>query len=120
MAKSSSKVIKKAAKKSSTKIATYLDFPCTEFTQGNYKLIFFSASAKTMWNVLSINRKIEDKTEGYQRSLSQSRVGAIARYIESGNTIPQSLLITLDAAALIEKKEIHTFIFQIFKTQVGL
>ncbi len=103
MAKSTKKTGKKVTKKNAPSRIKHLDFPCTEFKQGSRDMIFFSASAKTMWNILSINRKIEDKTEGYQRSLSQSRVGAIARYIEAGNSLPQSLLITIDEAAIIEK-----------------
>ncbi|MFT3845916.1 MAG: DGQHR domain-containing protein [Lacibacter sp.] len=103
MAKAVKNEVKKVAKKKAISNVKYFDFPCTEFTQGKRKMIFFSASAKTMWNILSINRKIEDKTEGYQRSLSQSRVGAIARYIDSGNSLPQSLLITIDKADIIQK-----------------
>jgi DGQHR domain-containing protein len=92
---------KAAVKKAATK--RFLELPCLEFQQGNKTLVGFSANAKLMWNVLSINRKIEDKDEGYQRSLSGSRVKSIAKYIDSGNTIPQSLLITLDDAELIQK-----------------
>jgi DGQHR domain-containing protein len=104
------KAAKKAKKKAVLKKSTAtrrqgapLEFPCTEFTQNGRRLIFFSADAKAMWDVLSINRKIEDKDEGYQRALSQSRVGSISRYIDQGNMIPQSLLITLDNADVIEK-----------------
>lgn len=104
MAKVAKKAIKKVEKKIANSDVRHFDFPCTEFTQGQRQLIFFSASAKTMWTILSINRKIEDKTEGYQRSLSQSRVGAIARYIEAGNSLPQSLLLTIDKATIIAKK----------------
>lgn len=86
-----------------------LEFQCMEFKQGNSLMYFFSADAKTMWKVISINRKIEDKNEGYQRTLSQSRVKAIAKYIDSGNSIPQSLLITLDEAKIVTKNN-QTFI----------
>jgi DGQHR domain-containing protein len=104
---------KKAAKKSLKKIAlkkmpnlkgpAYFDFPCIEFKQSNKTLVFFSAEPKKLWEVISINRKIEDKDEGYQRALSQSRVGAISRYIDGGNYIPQSLLISLDKAQIVDK-----------------
>ncbi len=67
MAKSVKKAIEKNAKKNVASKVKHLDFPCTEFKQRDRKMVFFSASAKTMWNILSINRKIEDKTEGYQR-----------------------------------------------------
>lgn len=104
MAKATKKATrKKVAKKNIAQNVKHFDFPCTEFKQGERNMIFFSASAKVMWNLLSINRKIEDKTEGYQRSLSQSRVASIARYIDAGNSLPQSLLITIDKADIIEK-----------------
>lgn len=72
--------------------------PCVEFQQNNRTLYLFNEDAKKMWQILSINRKIENKDEGYQRALSQSRVKAISKYIDSGFIIPQSLLISLDKA----------------------
>jgi DGQHR domain-containing protein len=102
MAKSVGKTTKKTNSKK-VKKREYLEFPCLEFIQGNNNLVFFSANAKVMWDILSINRKIEDKNEGYQRSLSASRVSAISRYIDGGNNLPQSLLITLDSSELITK-----------------
>lgn len=61
-------------------------------------LYLFFAKASILYNLLKINRKVEDKDEGYQRALSQSRVHAIARYIQSGNVIPGSIIVTLDRA----------------------
>lgn len=80
-----------------------MEIPCIEFNQDKHNLIFFVADAKEIWKVLSINRKIEDKDEGYQRTLSGSRVKSIAKYIDQGNTVPQSLLVSFDAGEVVTK-----------------
>jgi DGQHR domain-containing protein len=101
MAKSKT-VVKKKSSKASAK-TEYLEFPCMTFKQNDQEIAFFTADPMKMWDVLSINRKIEDKNEGYQRSLSQSRVGSISRFIDNENYLPQSLLITLDNAEVVQR-----------------
>jgi len=86
-----------------TKKAQFLEIPCIEFKQDGHILYFFTGDAKKMWKVFAINTKIEDRDEGYQRTLSQSRVKAIAKYVDAGNAITQSLLISLDHASVITK-----------------
>ncbi len=80
-----------------------IDFPSVEFKQGKHTVYFFSAKAKELWNIVSINRRVEDKDEGYQRSLSQSRVNSISRYVDAGNALPQSILISFDEGEPIKK-----------------
>ena len=75
-------------------------FPCQQVKQGEHTIYLFAASAKTLWNILKINRKEENKEEGYQRVLSPSRATKIARYIDSGNPLPMSVLISLDDATV--------------------
>jgi DGQHR domain-containing protein len=48
--------------------------------------------------MLSINRRLEGKDEGYQRVLSNARVSAVANHIRSGQPIPNTILVGLDAA----------------------
>jgi len=72
------------------------EYSCVQLQQGKYLLILFSAPASELWQVLSINRKTENKDEGYQRTLSPARVRDIAKFISSGNPLPLSILITLD------------------------
>jgi DGQHR domain-containing protein len=67
-----------------------------ELNQGAFRLITFSAPASELWKILSINRRIEDKDEGYQRTLSPARVRDIAKYVSSNNPVPLSILVTLD------------------------
>src|SRR5208337_2367070 len=79
----------------------YLEFPCITFVQSKYKLVLFAALASTLWQILEINRRVEDKDEGYQRALSDIRVNQIGRFIDQKNALPLSLLITFDEAELV-------------------
>ncbi len=84
-----------------------IEFDCTYFKQGDYELVFFVAEAKRLWESVRINTRVEDKKEGYQRALSNSRVRKIASYISSGNPIPISVLLSFDKATLsLNKKKI--------------
>jgi DGQHR domain-containing protein len=69
---------------------------------GAHTLYLFSAPASELYDFLAINRRIEDKNEGYQRALSGGRVAAITRFIASGNTIPTALIASLDAGAAFD------------------
>jgi len=91
------------SKKSNTK---FIKFPCTVFEQDKFKLVFFTGESITLWKILEINRRVEDKDEGYQRTLSPSRVRAISKYIAKGNPIPLSLLVTFDDAKLIDNNKL--------------
>lgn len=94
------------AEKPKDKIATKqpCEFPAIEFVQGTSKLYLLACSAKALWKLVKINRKIEDKDEGYQRTLSDTRVTKIARFIEGGNVIPLSILVSLDKDSEFDKK----------------
>ncbi len=82
-------------------------YDCIPFNQGKNKLVFFTAPASELWQMLSINRRIEDKDEGYQRTLSIARVRDIAKYVGLGNPVPISILITLDTGKFkIDKNKI--------------
>lgn len=93
--------------KSKSKKKVNLKFNCFVFKQGKYELTVFVASSKTLWSILKINRREENKDEGYQRALSPSRVKNISRFIDEGNPIPNSLLVNFDKAKHSDdKKEI--------------
>ncbi len=83
----------------------YIDFPCLIAKQGNRQLISFVISAKKLWSIVKVNMKEEDKDTGYQRALSITRVGIIARYIESSKSIPNSVLISFDERANLRSNE---------------
>lgn len=82
------------------KAAKVFKFPRIKVAQGGHELFLFSAPAHKLWSFLSINEKIEDKDEGYQRVLSPSRTRAIARYVDAKHPIPLSILVTLEKDAV--------------------
>lgn len=88
-------------KKAKRKVS--LKFPCMALKQAETKLFLFIASAKKLWSIVSINRRIENKDEGYQRALSASRVRKIARFIENRNILPTSVLINFDKGKFDKK-----------------
>ena len=81
-----------------------LKFSALEVTQENTKLYVFTAKASVLFGSLSINRRIENKDEGYQRTLSASRVQAITRYIVQKRPIPGAVIVCLDKATFDSKK----------------
>ncbi len=95
--KASKKAAKKADKKSG-KIATPLRFPASEIQQSDHKLYVFKAKASVLYAALSINRRVEDKDQGYQRVLSLSRVQAITNYITQKRSIPTAIVVSFDKA----------------------
>ena len=74
----------------------HIQFPCMTFKQGKHTLILFVASAKALWDLVKINKREEDKNEGYQRALSPARADKIAQFIDAENVLPGSVLISFD------------------------
>ncbi|MEK7919214.1 DGQHR domain-containing protein [Burkholderia contaminans] len=82
-------------------------YDCLEAEQNGHKLHLFFAPAKEIYSFVSVNQKEEDADEGYQRAASPARTSAITRFVNSGNVIPLSILITLEKkAATFDKGEI--------------
>lgn len=75
-----------------------LRVPAMKVTQTDHVLFLFRARASVMFRAFSINRRIQDKDEGYQRVLSPSRVQAIARYIQRRRPIPGAIVVSLESA----------------------
>jgi DGQHR domain-containing protein len=67
-------------------------------------LYLFKAKASLLYEALSINRRIPDKDEGYQRVLSLSRVQAITRYVRQNRAIPGAIIVSLDKAEFDKRK----------------
>ena len=67
-------------------------------------------SADELWNICEINEKTEDKDDGYQRALSNSRATDIKRYIIKGNAIAPAIIISFkkDKAKFDEKTQLLT------------
>ncbi len=94
----------KSVKKHTGRVGHPLTFAALEVVQMNTKLYVFKAKASTLFGSLSINRRIEDKDVGYQRTLSPSRVQAITRYITQKRPIPGAVIVCLDKATFDSRK----------------
>ncbi|HJT41974.1 MAG TPA: DGQHR domain-containing protein [Rhizomicrobium sp.] len=101
MAKTAKTKLEKGKKSSAIKAPKI--FKCSPVQQDGKTLYVFAAKASELYSILSINRKIEDKEEGYQRTLSLSRVEAIAKHIERKNPIPTSIVVAFDQATFNAK-----------------
>jgi len=71
--------------------------------QGNLTFYLLALSASQLWNVVTINQRVEAKDEGYQRVLSPGRVRAVSRYIENGGAIPGSVIVSFDKLKFDQK-----------------
>ena len=85
-------------------------FPARNFSKETIRCTFFSINAKTLWSLVQIDQRQEDKDVGYQRALSNSRVNKIARYLDAGNAIPGSILISFDKEAVESKNDAQLII----------
>lgn len=85
----------------------------------NVQMIVFSAPASFLWKVLSINKKDDDKDEGYQRTLSLSRAQQIQRYIEGKKSISPAIIISLDADKIQFQEESKTIIISETESEAG-
>jgi DGQHR domain-containing protein len=64
--------------------------------QGTFSFFLFAMSASMLWRLTQINKRSEDKDEGYQRALSNARVRNIAKYIQRGGMLAGSVVVSLD------------------------
>lgn len=72
--------------------------------QGNHPFFLFSMPASTLWRLTQINRRSEDKDEGYQRALSPARVRNIAKYVQSGGMLAGCIVVSFDAGSFDKNK----------------
>lgn len=77
-----------------------LSYDVLSAEQGKKKIYAFFAPAKEIFQFVSINQKVEDQDGGYQRAASPARTRAISRYVDDGNALPLSLLLTLEKSAV--------------------
>lgn len=82
------------------------DYGAVSIRQGGSTLYSFVEKASILWSYVSINRREEDKEQGYQRVLSSSRIRAVADYIKGGNIIPGSIIISIDHGAYNKNKKV--------------
>jgi DGQHR domain-containing protein len=69
--------------------------------QGKDTFYLFSMPASRLWDITQINRRSEDKTQGYQRALSPSRVRSISKFVAGNGLIPGSIIVSFDKGKFI-------------------
>lgn len=77
--------------------AARVAFDAIPVKQGNLTLYLTAIKASVLWRLTQINRRSEDKEEGYQRAISNSRVRAVSKYISSGGVLPGSIVVSFDS-----------------------
>ena len=70
--------------KKSGKLEKARSYQAIPVHQGKHTLFSFCERVSRLWDFVSINRREENKDEGYQRVLSNIRVQAVADYIAKG------------------------------------
>ena len=104
MSQTESSKVKLQTQKHSRQIERSLIFAATEIAQTTNKLYIFKTKASVLYNALSINRRIQEKDEGYQRALSVSRVQAITHYIGQKRPIPGAIIVCFDNATFDKRR----------------
>ncbi len=66
--------------------------------QDRETLYVFSAPARDLDEILEINQRETDRDEGYQRTLSESRIRSISEFVNKRNQIPTSIVVCLSGA----------------------
>lgn len=93
-----------ASGKVTGKSTQVLTFPASQLKQSANTLYLMKAPASVLFSVLSINRRIQEKDEGYQRVLSVARVEAITRFVTQGKALPGAIIVSFDSATFKDGK----------------
>lgn len=74
-----------------------IKIPVFPIVQNKILMLVFTVPAKIIYERFDVSRRVTDKTLGYQRSFSKTRIQQIKNYInnETG-VIPNSILVNLD------------------------
>lgn len=75
-----------------SELLRYKSVPVKQHEQVFY---LFSAPARTLFEILEINQRDSDKDEGYQRTLSASRVRSVASFVDSRNVMAPAIVVSL-------------------------
>lgn len=89
-------MVKKAKAAKAKKKAKPLAVDAISVQQGNFTFYLFSMPASTLWRITQINKRSEDKREGYQRALSDARVRNISKYIHAGGMLAGAIVVSFD------------------------
>lgn len=75
-----------------------INIPCIELKQGQHTFYVGKIKAKELHKIAVISRRKPKEREGYQRMFSPIRVKSVAKFLNNGNVIPVSILVTFDDA----------------------
>lgn len=89
-------VMAKKAKNAKKKPNKYLTLEAIPVAQGKFLFYLCSLPASTLWRITQINKRSEDKREGYQRALSEARPRNIAKYIQAGGMLAGCVVVSFD------------------------
>jgi len=79
-------------------------YECHAYEEKGLQFVVFAAPANDLYSFLKINRRSENKDEGYQRAISMSRVQAIAKFVDSGGVLPTAIYISLNGGFKVDRK----------------
>lgn len=76
-----------------------ISFPAVKVDAGSNSFYVAVMSGKKLYSISEVSRAHEDPEAGYQRHLSESRAKKIAHYIDNGNLIPGSIVMSAQKSA---------------------
>lgn len=79
-----------------TQVLRVKSVPVTQHGQTFY---LFSAPARTLFDILEINQRDEDKDAGYQRTLSVARVRSVSNFIDNKHPMAPAIIVSLTEAS---------------------
>ncbi|MBE9204062.1 DGQHR domain-containing protein [Synechocystis salina LEGE 06099] len=98
-----------------------LEFPAIKLIQNELELLVFCCPCKTIYEYFDVSRRIDDKTQGYQRSFSNTRIKQIKSYLSNDKgIIPNSILVNLENGAYEFSEDSKTLRLASEKKSLGL
>ena len=76
-----------------------ISFSAVKVDSGSNRFYVAVLSGKKLYSISEVSRAHEDPEKGYQRHLSENRAKKIAQYIDNGNLIPGSIVMSAQKSA---------------------
>lgn len=80
-------------------MANILAVKVIKVAYNDYTFFVGAAKAKDLFQVSTVSRAEEDPDQGFQRVLGKSRANQIAEYLNNGNVIPGSIVLSSSSSA---------------------
>jgi len=85
-----------------SKIGSRVGVAARLITQGKSKFYSSTLTSDVLRDTCSVDMRAEDAIKGFQRRLDQRRAQSIANYINSGGTIPSSVILSAQSEARLK------------------